>query len=141
MLRKSYHKFNYFLDNWHRKMKISCKEAFWKSGKQHVVCTLFLNWNGRFTCMEPELGVSKVKTFPLIVKNMMIMLLQNNLRKTKSLNTNNQKRKKKQVQTNKHWYSRDPYDLFSRGLRRSTKRNKSALISKERKQIWKPNAY
>ena len=130
MLKKNYHKFNYFLDNSHRKMKISCEEAFWKSGKQHLVCTLFLNWNGRFTSMEPELAVSKVKTFPLIVKNMMIMLLQNNPRKTKSLNTNNQKCKKKQVQTNKrtneHWYSRDPYDLFSRGLGRSIKRKTKA---------------
>ena len=31
----------------------------------------------------------------------MSLVLQNNLRKTKSLNTNNQKCKKKQVQTNK----------------------------------------
>ena len=57
--------------------------------------------------------------------NLVIVSVTKNLRKTKSLNTNNQKCKKKQVQTNTD--TLDPYDLFSRGLRRSMK--------------WKPTAY
>ena len=71
--------------------------------------------------IETEMGITTfagdTQTKFLII--FVLSMLQNNLRKTKSLNTNNQKCKKKQVQTNTD--TLDPYDLFSRGLRRSKK--------------------
>ena len=49
-----------------------------------------------------------------------VISVTKNLRKTKSLNTNNQKSKKKQIeQANND--TLDPYDLLSRGLRRNMK--------------------
>ena len=61
-------------------------------------------------------------------------MLQNNLRKTKSLNTNNQKCKKKQVQTNKRTPILQTPMTFLKGTETKYEmKTKHVLISKEQK--------
>ena len=56
---------------------------------------------GRATLIKFGQQVHLLNKSPYSSRVFVMPLLQNNLRKTKSLNTNNQKCKKKQVQTNK----------------------------------------